>query len=431
MYQGVKKEKTIMKNQRKVIISEKLPPLKAPYSHGVQVGGWVFTAGVLGVDTGGNLVGITPGRPDFESQLRQALQNITTILEALGTSPDRVAKVKAYITDFRSFDRYNSTYREFFTPPYPARASIGAGLARENAIIEVEAIATVSGTLQEVRSPVIEGWDTPVAKGGIRVGDLLCVGGRIARDAKGQLVGRGDIKVQAEQTLDNVGATLEAAGFEFSDVIKINATVPDWHGLNQYNEILAKYVAEPFPTGATIQGQIAREGMLIEIEAVAARGAKRFASSEVAGVSHFALKRREDTIYVRDLPGSLAPQSHAVQCGDFVYLSGEVGRDVSGRLVGPGDIRAQTRKTMENIYLCMEALGGTLADIVKVNATISDYRLFPAFNEEYATFFSPPYPARTTVVTGLGQGDVVIEVEAIAVLGASRDASFVTGPSGS
>jgi hypothetical protein len=42
MYQGVKKEKTIMKNQRKVIISEKLPPLKAPYSHGVQVGGWAW-----------------------------------------------------------------------------------------------------------------------------------------------------------------------------------------------------------------------------------------------------------------------------------------------------------------------------------------------------------------------------------------------------
>jgi 2-iminobutanoate/2-iminopropanoate deaminase len=79
----------------------------------------------------------------------------------------------------------------------------------------------------------------------------------------------------------------------------------------------------------------------------------------------------------------------------------------------------------------MEALGGTLADIVKVNATISDYRLFPAFNEEYATFFSPPYPARTTVVAGLGLAEVVIEVEAIAFLGASQDASFVEGPSGS
>lgn len=202
------------------------------------------------------------------------------------------------------------------------------------------------------------------------------------------------------------------------------------HGLKQYNEILKKYVSEPFPAGATIQGQIAREEMLIETETVPAHGAKRFVSSEVAGVSHFALKRREDTIYVRHLPGSLAPQSHAVQCGDFVFLCGEVGRDVSGRLVGPGDIRAQTRKTMENIHLLMEPLGGTLADIVKVNATMSDYRLFPAFNEEYATFFSPPYPARTTVVTGLGQGGVVVELEAIAVLGASQDASFVTGPSG-
>ena len=55
MDQGVKKKKPIMKNQRKVIISEKLPPLQVPYSHGVKVGGWVFTAGIIGMDTGGTL----------------------------------------------------------------------------------------------------------------------------------------------------------------------------------------------------------------------------------------------------------------------------------------------------------------------------------------------------------------------------------------
>lgn len=413
---------------RTVIASDKLPPLRIPLSYGVKAGGWVFTAGMLGLDPAGSLAGTSPGRPDVEAQTRQTLQNLTTVLEALGTSPDRVAKVKGYITDFRYFDRYNATYREFFTPPYPARATVGAALARENAVIEVEAIATVSGTPREVRSPELPASDLPLAQGGTRVGDFLFVSGQLARDGKGQLVGRGDMRIQAEQALDNVGAVLEAAGFGFSDVIKINGTVPDWYSFGRYNEIFTKYFAEPYEARATIQGSLALEGMLIEIEAVAARGPKRVVESEVAGIGHFALKRRQDTIYVPELPGALAPHSHAVQAGDVVYLCGEVGYDASGRLVGPGDVRAQTRKTLENLALCMKALGGTMDDIVKTNVSITDSRMFPAFNEEYRAFFTPPYPARTTVVAGLAQERMVIEVEAIAVLGASQSAVAVTGP---
>jgi enamine deaminase RidA (YjgF/YER057c/UK114 family) len=60
--------------------------------------------------------------------------------------------------------------------------------------------------------------------------------------------------------------------------------------------------------------------------------------------------------------------------------------------------------------------------------SIPDYRMIPGFNEEYAKFFSPPYPARTTVVTGLAQERMVLEVEAIAILGASQNATVLTGP---
>lgn len=415
---------------RTVIVSDELPPLRSPLSYGVKAGGWVFTAGMTGVDRGGNVVGTSPGRPDVEAQTRQILQNLATALEALGSSPERVAKVKGYITDFRYFDRYNAMYREFFKPPYPARATVGNGLARENAVIEVEAIATVSGTPCEIRSPKLADWGFPRAQGGIQVGDVFFVSGQASRDAKGQLVGRGDMRVQAEQALDNVAATLEAAGFSLSDVIKINGTVPDWYGFNRYNEIFAKYFSEPFAARATIQGTLALEGMLVQIEAVAARGARRIVESEAAGIGHFTLKRRADTIYVADLPPALAPHSHAVQVGDLVALCGEIGYDASGRLVGPGDMRAQTRKTLENLRLCMEALGGEMDDIVKTNVSITDYRMIPAFNDEYARFFMPPYPARTTVVGGLAQDRMVVEIEAIAVLGASQHAVVVTGPAG-
>ena len=95
--------------------------------------------------------------------------------------------------------------------------------------------------------------------------------------------------------------------------------------------------------------------------------------------------------------------------------------------MGPGDIRVQTRKVMENHRLCMHALGGSLDDIVRTRVSISDCRLLAAFDEEYAPFFSPPYPARTTVVTGLPQERMVLEVEAIAILGAADNAVVLVG----
>lgn len=413
---------------RTVIASDRLPSLARPLSYGVRAGGWVFTAGMLGLDPAGDLVGTSPGRPDVEAQTRQTLQNLATVMEALGASLDQVVKVKGYITDFRYFDRYNRTYADFFRPPCPARATVGNGLARENAVIEVEAIATVSEKPREIRSPKLAASSLPLAVGGTQAGDVLFASGQVSVDARGQLVGRGDMRVQAEQVLDNVGAVLEAAGFGFSDVIKINGTVPDWYGFGRYNEIFMKYFSEPYPARATIQGDLALEGLLIEIEAVAARGTRRIVESEVAGIGHFSLKRRADTIYVPGLPGALAPHSHAVQVGDLVYMCGEVGYDPSGHLVGPGDIRVQTRKTLENIALCMTALGGSMDDIVKTNVSVTDYRMIPSFNEEYATFFRPPYPARTTVVAGLAQERMVVEIEAIAVLGASQNAVVVTGP---
>ncbi len=388
---------------RNVIISDKLQPLTAPISYGVKAGDWVFTAGMVGVDAQGKVAGTEPGLLDAKAQSRQALQNVAAVLEAFGLPLDRVAKAKGYITDFRYFDRYNEACREFFQPPYPARATVGASLAREGAMIEVEAVAAVSGAPKEIRSPKLADRGPPCAQGGTQAGDLLFVSGHVSRGAKGELVGRGDLRAQVEQALDNVGATLEAAGFDFSDVIKINATVPDWYGFPRYNEIFMKYFREPFEARATIQGDLAVEGALIEFEAVAAKGPRRTVESEAAGIGHFALKRDENTIYHPELPGALAPHSHAVQVGDLVYLCGEIGYDGSGRLVGPSDIRAQTRKTMENLRLCMEALGGTMEDIVKTNASITDHRMIPAYNEEYAKYFTPPYPARTTVVAGLAQ----------------------------
>src|SRR5262245_38772781 len=411
---------------RSVIVCNALPPAPRPYSYAVKAGDFVFTAGMLGFERGGAIAGATRGHADAEAQTRQALASIDAVLGALGVPLANVVKVKGYLTDFRHFDGYNAAYRDTFAPPWPARATAGAGLVRDHAIVEIEAIASASGAPRHVRGVGLAESNVPLSQG-VQAGDVLFLSGQLSQDTKGELVGRGSMRAQAERALDNIGAILDAAGMTFADVIKITGTVPDWYGFTPYNELFMKYFREPFPGRATIQAPLAVEGALIEIEATAARGSRRTVESEVPGIGHFALKRRDDTVYVRDLPGALAPHSHAVQVGDLVCLCGEVGYDVSGRLVGPSDIRQQTRKTLENLRLSMEALGGSMDDIVKTNVTLTDYRLGPAFNEEYATFFTPPYPARTTVIGGLAQDRMLVEIEAVAGLGAADCAIAVVG----
>jgi 2-iminobutanoate/2-iminopropanoate deaminase len=63
----------------------------------------------------------------------------------------------------------------------------------------------------------------------------------------------------------------------------------------------------------------------------------------------------------------------------------------------PADIKGQTAQCLKNIQAIVEAAGASLADVVRVGAFLKDLADFSAFNEVYATFFSQPYPARTTV----------------------------------
>jgi 2-iminobutanoate/2-iminopropanoate deaminase len=114
-------------------------------------------------------------------------------------------------------------------------------------------------------------------------------------------------------------------------------------------------------------------------------------------------------------PKPTPPYSPVVVAGDTVYTAGQTGTGVDGNLVA-GGIAEQTRQTLENVRACVAAAGCTMDDVVKVNAHLVDLADFPAYNEVYREFFAEPYPARTSVQSGLPAG-VLIEIEAIAVKG--------------
>lgn len=121
-------------------------------------------------------------------------------------------------------------------------------------------------------------------------------------------------------------------------------------------------------------------------------------------------------IATTDAPAAIGPYSQAVQAGNTVYLSGQIGLDPATMQMAEG-IDAQTARVFDNLKAVAAAAGGSLADAVKVNIYLTDLANFAKVNDAMAQAFSQPYPARATVqVAALPRG-ALVEIDAVLVLG--------------
>jgi enamine deaminase RidA (YjgF/YER057c/UK114 family) len=112
------------------------------------------------------------------------------------------------------------------------------------------------------------------------------------------------------------------------------------------------------------------------------------------------------------------PYSHAIRCGDTLYIAGQVAFDEQNQVVGVGDPRRQAEQVWRNIGLAVEAAGGTLADVVKITIFLKDVRHAPAeISVRERLFEAGRFPVCTLVqVANLGLPDLLMEVDAVAVL---------------
>jgi 2-iminobutanoate/2-iminopropanoate deaminase len=121
------------------------PDPYAPYllSQGIRVGDLLLVSGQVGIDESGELVSLD----DFETQADQAFRNLSKVLEAGGSSLDRVAKVTIFLTDMAAnFPKVVELRRKWFTRPYPADTIVEVrSLYRPEVMLEIEAIAVASG----------------------------------------------------------------------------------------------------------------------------------------------------------------------------------------------------------------------------------------------------------------------------------------------
>ncbi|WP_227006693.1 RidA family protein [Shewanella donghaensis] len=108
------------------------------------------------------------------------------------------------------------------------------------------------------------------------------------------------------------------------------------------------------------------------------------------------------------------PFSEGVQVGNTVYLSGQIGIDPTTSKLAVGGVSAETEMTLANISSSLSRMGYGLQDVVKCTVMLTNIEDFPVFNNIYRTFFSAPYPARSTMaVKALALG-ASIEIECLA-----------------
>jgi len=117
-------------------------------------------------------------------------------------------------------------------------------------------------------------------------------------------------------------------------------------------------------------------------------------------------------------PSGVFSHATAIEAkGRLVFISGMVARRLDGTMAGIGDIEAQTRQVCENLKAAVEAGGGTMDDICRVDVYIRNMEQFDATHRVRREYFREPLPASTMVeVTKMTSPDALIEINAIAVI---------------
>ncbi|HKG90254.1 MAG TPA: RidA family protein [Gemmatimonadaceae bacterium] len=123
------------------------------------------------------------------------------------------------------------------------------------------------------------------------------------------------------------------------------------------------------------------------------------------------------TVHTEQAPAAIGPYSQGIVANGFLFTAGQIALDPSTGQVVEGDVVAQTEQVMRNLSAVLSSAGAQWTDVVKTTVYLHDMADFPRVNEIYGRVLGPARPARSTVqVSGLPRG-VLVEIDAVAVVG--------------
>ena len=121
-------------------------------------------------------------------------------------------------------------------------------------------------------------------------------------------------------------------------------------------------------------------------------------------------------IHTDKAPAAIGPYNQAVKHGNLLVTSGQIPLDPATGDVVDGDISVQTTRVLDNLMEVLAAGGATLDQVIKTTCFLNDMNDFGAFNEVYQTYFKNSAPARSCVAVERLPKDVLVEIEALAVV---------------
>lgn len=118
-------------------------------------------------------------------------------------------------------------------------------------------------------------------------------------------------------------------------------------------------------------------------------------------------------ISTNNAPQAIGPYSQGISFDNLIFTSGQIPINPATNNI-PEGIKEQTRQVLENIKGVLEETGSSLENVIKTTVFIKDMNDFTDMNQVYESFFTAPYPARTTVEVARLPKDVLVEIEVIA-----------------
>lgn len=371
----------------------------------VEKNGWIWISGPVP-----RQATLEKSAGDCDAQMRDILNQLDDVLRQAGIERADVMKTVDYLLP-AGLDGYRTTAktrREYFQGRFPTSTGILMEQStQEGALLSLDTVAHRGGVRRET-VPASEIEKRYTFRMGIEKGGVLWLSGTTGRrtdPATGDQSYPPDLAGQVELIYERHLRTLEELGYSYADVVKTvdyltESALPEYR---QTGEVRRRYLGRAFPVSTgVIVNRLLRPDAMIEIDMVAVKGDRE--------VVNPGWDRYDQLTYV---PG--------VKTGDFLFLSGFASMDpAQNQVMGEGDLAAQTEAAYACVAAVVEAAGGSMSDVVKTVEYLSPAaldqmeRLGPARSRFLA---EGEYALSQTVVRRLLRPEMMIEVEAIAMLG--------------
>ena len=376
-----------MRFQRKAIVAAGTDSTAAGLvPTAARAGDLLFVSGLTATDRNGRV--LCPG--DVRGQARAIFRNIQSVVESAGGTLHDVVDLLAAFVDIRDTDDVLDVVREFFPIDYPAWTALGTqGLQHRGALVLIHAVAHLGDEKKECFTPEsLRWWRRYPISGACRKGRYVFIAGQMPVDLDGYIVSPGDHQAQARYLFNRIQDLAELAGGRLQDdLLDILSFSIDPRSFAPMCSVKnSEFLSMPF-SQAPCSSIIGATGLYRHLAFHTVRALCEIGNGK-------AIAYTPESIFWRYLPVSGGTKK---EHGHLLCVAGEVGMDMDGQIICPGDPIAQARYAFNRIRDVVEMAGGNMDNVIDLISFHKDPRDIATVMEISTEYFGEDLPAWTAV----------------------------------